>query len=1158
MNKYRRLRLCYDLNKFKGHFLNIMQMMVILVLGVSSAHATSTSSHPEMDININDATLAEFFEEIQLHSEFVFFYKDDILKDDMKISINLKNASIDKILQNAFLNTNLIYKISDRQVVVKKLSKKAAVTNSKDIQETIIVSGTITETGSGMPIAGVNMMEKGTKNGTMTDFDGNYSIKVAKNAILKVSYIGYATQEVDVKGRNEIDIVLETDTAALDEVVIVGYGTQKKQNLTGAVATISGDELSNQALPNVGAALAGISPNLSINTGGALGGEPGARRSWSIRGLGSLSGNDSPLILVDGVEMDIDNLDPQNIESVSVLKDASASAIYGARAPFGVVLITTKKGKKDGTISIQYNTNVSIGTKLGIPHMESSVVYATAYNQAAANAGSPPVYSDALVERMKGYIAGTITEEYDPSNPANSIWATRRVGNANYDYTHLLLKDYKVDTKHNVHVSGGNEKTQFYVSMGYYDEEGYYAIGYDEYKRYDILSNLDTKATDWLTFGLSTKYANSRRDYPLGITTVDRDNLFALGLNHFAPNTVLYNIDGSIANPLYRNLESSGRDVRTENDLLVALNAEIEPIKGWKTRFSYNYNFKVSKFEANPKPVMVALGTGGFGNVGKPGASYESTMSDAPYSLFNVVSTYDKSLGDHNFKILGGYEQEEKNFYQQYARAENLITDRIPSLSTALGAVTVDDTIWSWSTMGYFGRFNYNYQEKYLLEVSGRYNGSSKFAKDSRWGFFPSISAGYVISEETFWTPIKSYVNRFKVRASYGQLGNQNVDNYLHTSSIPIQIQTPWIIGGARPPYAQAPSILSNGLTWETITTANLGVDIAFLNNRLNLTFDVFNRKTTDMFGPQETLPYPLGANTPLANNASLETKGFELILGWKDTLSDDFSYHAQLSLGDNKSTIIEYKNDNGLISTWYNGKVVGEMWGLTTDKIIQSATEEMPDQSAFHPKWGPGDIKYKDLDGDGKVSYGARTLDDHGDLSIIGNSAPRFNYGVNGGFKYKGFDFSMQWMGIGKRDFYPYDRMNTFWGLTSGWTESAVFKDTPVLDYWRPADETNEFGPNTDAYLPKPYFSTENVKNRRVQSKYLLNAAFFRLKTVSIGYTVPIDAVKARIFLTGGNLLTFTSLPKAIDPEQGLSAGPTGGGYPISRTFTLGLNLNF
>ncbi|GAA4302304.1 TonB-dependent receptor [Aestuariibaculum suncheonense] len=1125
---------------------------------IVEAYIPSLYAQEKIDIDIKDVTLVEFFKEIQRKTEYIFLYKEDVLNDNVKISVSLKESSLDEILRRAFLNTNLIYEISDRQVLVKKLSGKAEVIDLKTIQETILVSGIISETGTGMPIPGVNIMENGTQNGTSTDFDGNYSIKVSKDAVLVVSYVGYATQKIEVKGLNNINIVLETDTAALEEVVVVGYGTQKKQNLTGAVATVSGEELSNQPLPNVGAALAGISPNLSINVGGPLGGEPGARRSWSIRGLGSLSGNDSPLILVDGVEMDIDNLDPQNIESVSVLKDASASAIYGARAPFGVVLITTKKGKTDGKVSVQYNTNMVIGTKLGIPHMESSVVYATAYNQASANAGRPPVYSDELVERMKGYIAGTITDEYDPNNPPNSIWATRRLGNANYDYTHLLLKDAKVDTKHNVHVSGGNEKTQFYVSMGYFDEEGYYAVGYDEYKRYDILSNIDTKATDWLTFGLSTKYANSRRDYPQGITTVERENFFTLALNHFAPNTVLYNIDGSIANPIYRNIESAGRDISVDNDLLVTLKAEIEPVTGWKTRFSYNYNFKTGRRESNPKPVMVKLGNGEFGNVGKPISSYASTMTDAPYSLFNMVSTYEKGLGDHNFNILAGYEQEEKNFYQQYARAENLITDQIPSLSTALGAVVVDDTIWSWSTMGVFGRFNYNYQEKYLLEVSGRYNGSSKFAKDSRWGFFPSVSAGYVISKESFWEPIKTYVNSFKVRASYGQLGNQNVDNYLHSSSIPINIQTPWIIAGARPPYADAPNLLSSGLTWETITSANLGIDAAFLNNRLNLTVEVFNRKTTDMFGPQETLPYTLGANTPLANNASLETKGFEVILGWKDRLSDNFSYHAQVTLGDNKSIITKYKNDNGLISTWYSGKVVGEMWGLTTDKIIQSPTEEMPDQSAFHPRWGPGDIKYKDLNGDGKVSYGARTLDDHGDLSIIGNSQPRYNYGVNGGFKWKNLDFAMQWMGVGKRDFYPYDRMNTFWGLATSWTESAVFKGTPALDYWRPADETNMLGPNTDAYLPKPYFSTESVKNRRVQTGYLLNAAYFRLKTVQIGYTVPTDFVKARIFFTGGNLLTFTKLPKAIDPEQGLTAGVTGGGYPISRTFTLGLNLNF
>jgi len=316
---------------------------------------------------------------------------------------------------------------------------------------------------------------------------------------------------------------------------------------------------------------------------------------------------------------------------------------------------------------------------------------------------------------------------------------------------------------------------------------------------------------------------------------------------------------------------------------------------------------------------------------------------------------------------------------------------------------------------------------------------------------------------------VEPYVNSLKIRASYGELGNQNVASYLYIPSVPISNETPWIIGDQRPSYATTPSLISEGLTWETITTFNLGIDAGFLDNRLELTLDFFNRKTSDMFGPQETLPYTLGTGTPTANNAELETKGFELIFKWRDRISSDFSYNAQFILGDNRSTILNYKNDNGLIGTWYNGKDVGEIWGFISDGLIQAEGENMHDQSAIHPNWRPGDMKYRDLNGDGEITYGSRTLDDHGDLVRIGNTSPRFNYGFIGGFDWRGFDLFMQWSGIAKRDFSPHVNSNTFWGLARGWGNSAIFEDSPVLDYWRPADEENMFRPNTDAYFTKP-----------------------------------------------------------------------------------------
>jgi TonB-linked SusC/RagA family outer membrane protein len=617
-----------------------------------------------------------------------------------------------------------------------------------------------------------------------------------------------------------------------------------------------------------------------------------------------------------------------------------------------------------------------------------------------------------------------------------------------------------------------------------------------------------------------------------------------------------------------RYLESSGRDKTINNNLLVTTGAEIEPVTGWKTSFSYNYNIAETNEGKVSLPVLVALGNGKFGNIGKPNSAYESTLSHSPYSLANVVSSYERKLGNHYVKLLAGYEQEKKSFTSLYGRKENLISESVPSITTALGVSTLQDAKYEWATQGVFGRLNYNFKEKYLLEFSARYNGSSRFDPDSRWGFFPSASAGYQISRENFWNAIEPYINQLKIRASYGSLGNQNVDNYLYIPTVDVNPETPWIIGNARPPYALTPNIISENLTWETITMANIGVDASFLNNRLSLTLDVFNRKTTNMFGPQATLPYTLGTGTPTANNASLSTKGFELILNWNDRIGTEFSYNAQISIGDNRSKILKYRNESGFIDDWYNGKEVGEIWGFVTDGLIQTADEKMPDQTALYPNWGPGDMKYIDVNGDGKITEGVRTLADHGDLKVIGNTTPRYNIGIAAGFNWKGFDFNMNWSGSLKQDYLPGFGVNTFWGLTNSWANSAVFKGAPVLDYWRPADETNILGPNTDAYFPKPYFSNETLKNREPQTKYVLNASYLRLRNIQIGYTLPASISqkaairRARIFVSGGNLITIKSSPKDVDPEQTIVGeecyNNNGSFYPMSETLTIGVNLTF
>ena len=1108
--------------------------------------------------------LKTLLDRVEQTNKISFFYNKQLIDNKQLDGSLLNSGNLAEELAEILDGFGLAYQkhTARTYLILEKSEAEVAM------QET--VSGRITDAQTNDALPGVNILLKGTTTGTSSDVDGQFELGVPSlNDTLMISYIGYQTAELPIDGRSQIDVQLSPEAILGEEMVVVAYGEQRRANLTGSIDAIRGDALENRPASNVADLVKGAAPNLNIDMG-MRGGEPGAVSSWNIRGMGSLSGNSAPLILVDGVEMNINNIDPETIESISILKDASASAIYGSRAPFGVVLITTKQGHAGEGVRISYSNNFSINAPMKVPSFIDSYTWATAYNQAAANAGAAAVYGEEQMQRIQGYLNGTFEHEYDPNNPIDNIWAGRREGNANYDWPQVLVKDYSSSQKHNINVSGGNEHTQYYISGGFSDQEGMYEYGYDSYDRYNFLSNLTTEITDWFTFNSSLKYARGRTDYPVGQTTVGREHWFR-EIIMFAPMMPFYNINGTIQSPLVRLMQDTGRIKTETNDFFITLGSEIEPLDGWLIDFSYNYNNINTQQAVNPRPVLVELGTGEYGNIGKPSSGYQSTFTRNTFSLLNLVTTYQQDFGSHHFSILGGYEQEENLYANLAGTAENLITDEVPSISTALGATTLNDRQYHWATQGVFGRFNYNFDEKYLLEVSARYNGSSRFAEGSRWGLFPSASVGYNISQEDFWNPISPYVNMFKLRASYGSLGNQNVANYLYLPTIPVSSELSWIIDNERPPFSNAPGLISDQLTWETITTFNLGLDAEFLDHRLSLTFDWFDRVSSDMLGPSETLPYVLGASTPRSNNAELSTRGFEIALTWSDYLSNTFAYNVGLSIGDNKTTITRYRNEEGLIGTWYEGKEVGEIWGLTSDGLIQSADEPMPDQSRYHANWGPGDMKYKDLNGDDVVDDGMRTLDDHGDLSIIGNTSPRYNIGITAGFNWRAFDFNMFWQGIGKRDYYPHLNSTNFWGMITAATNSGLYKNSPALDYWRPADDESILGPNTDAYFAKPYFTSETNKNRQIQTRYLLDASYLRLKNLQIGYTLPqnlLDSLflsSARIYLSGENLLTFTALPDTYDPETVIASDPSHGGYltagviyPTSRSFSIGLNVTF
>ncbi len=1150
----------------------IFSMLVLLSFGNGFSQA-------KVSIHLEKASIQQVMDILENQTGHVFLYKDGILDMNQKYSFDYSDEPFEEVLKGVCETAGVDYEIrSNRQILLKE--KVREVLMSRAVQQQQTVTGVVTDQrGQSMP--GVTVVVKGTTTGTVTDAEGRFKLDVpAGRDILQFSFVGMRTQEISLEGRSTITVAMDEETIGMDEIIVVGYGTQKKANLTGSLEVVSGDDLASRPAAQTSQLLQGQSPSMLI-TMGLRGAEPGAGQKIQVRGIGSITGDASPLVLVDGVEMDMNLVDPSSIENITILKDASASAVYGSRAAFGVILIQTKRGS-DRPMRLSYSNITSANVPYYVPDMLDSYTYATMFNQANANAGLGPVFGPEQMERIKGYMEGTYPYPYNPEQPPFSQWRGRWDGNANINWPQLYFKDYSIQQKHNINLEGGDEKNQYYATIGYQDQPGVMTWGNDRYQRYNILANVSSQVNDWARFDFSGRFARTERDYPNGGVWNDRSGYW-MHINILWPTMPQYNIDGTLHNPIQVALMDGGRILTNNNNARFSIGTELEPVTGWKTNVRYNYTYRAGTTTNTLFPVPVHIADGSMGNIGFPQTGLREELRTGHYSVFTAYSQFEKSIQNHYFSVMAGFEQDYEFNRNMYGEGSELISVEVPSISTALGTKVVDDVINHWATQGIFGRVNYNFNEKYLLEVSARYDGSSRFEKGQRWGFFPSASVGYTISRENFWAAVEPVVQLLKIRASYGSLGNQtiigsrivrsgqafsevldpNVANYLYLEEIPITQRLGRIIDGVRPNYAGMPGIRSENLTWETVTTANLGIEAGFLNNRMLLEADLYNRVTDNMMGPSIQLPSVLGAGAPTANNAKLETKGYEISLSWRDRI-ENFAYHAKVSLGDYQATILEYVNETRNVHTWYAGKKHGDVWGLTTDGIIQQAGEPIHDQSYYYATWGPGDIKYVDLTGEGVIDPGEQTLDNHGDLSIIANTTPRYLVSLTSGFNWGSWDFNMFWQGIGSQPFVPLPGSEFYWGHVNNPNSAILIKDSYHLDYWRPADETNFLGPNTDSYKPKPYFSSERNKNLQTQTRFIDNARYFRLKNLQIGYTLPQTVIgklpieHLRVYFSGENLLTLQSLPKGYEPENMVASDTYMRTYPIYQMYSLGLNISF
>ncbi|SEJ50478.1 TonB-linked outer membrane protein, SusC/RagA family [Cyclobacterium xiamenense] len=1033
----------------------------------------------------------------------------------------------------------------------------------------VTVSGTVTD-ANGEPIPGATVSVPGTSIGTATDLDGKYTITVPDGASLVFSFIGFESQTVEVGNRQTINISLVESTANLDEVVVVGYGTQQKVNLTGAVGVATSERLEGRPIANVAEGLQGVIPNLNI---APRNGDPSQSPSFNIRGFQSINGG-SPLVLVDNVPMDLNRVNPNDIESVSVLKDAAAAAVYGARAAFGVILVTTKSGKA-GKVNVSINSQFSLAKPIfNMDPVTDPHDFVNARNIANIRTNGVPSFDDDMVEGTRRWSENPI-----PENEWGVVDGNLRFYGFN-NYQNDIMTTFAPTQQHDVTISGGSETSNYFVSFGHLNKDGYLDSDRNEnFKRYNVLMKGEFKVNDWLTLDEKIVVNTQKSDKPyfynwdVNINSLARVNPI---MPIQFPDLPFYLQQGDReqyeqyigmyfgGTNFFPYLEDGGRSTWTRNDIWLTQGATLTPVKGLtiKGNFSYNYNYRNSQDVASKIEIVSnnLLEANPISN-GFSGNDFINEVNDInQYYVFNAYADYEFSLPEkHSLTAMVGFNQEWGQNKRVRAQANTLITPLITDLNATIGMQQTFGSSNHNSLRGGFFRVNYIFDERYLIESNGRYDGTSRFPTDDRFGFFPSLSVGWRISNENFMANTSSWLDELKIRASYGTLGNQLLGNnfYPYIPTMGIGQSGFMMTAGQRTPFVSPAGLVSPTLTWETVISQNLGVDFTMFGGKIDASFDVFTRDTKDMLMRQE-YPAILGTAAPASNAADSRTTGWELALTWKDRPRNDLSYDVTLALSDWTAKITKFDNPNGAIPSgtsstnqYYEGQALNEIWGYRTVGIFQTQEEvdNAADQSALGANWRPGDIQYEDLNGDGVINPGNNTLANTGDRTIIGNSTPRLSFGINNNVQWRNFTLNLFFQGIWRRDHWP----------TSGnWTWFFPFNAGHVEKYFI-TDSWSE--DNRDAYFAHPHISTNDKKNIQPQSRFLQNAGYIRLKNLQLGYNIPVFLTDklglqtANVYFAGMNLWEYSPIRDPLDPETIYSGAIE---YPMQRIYTLGVRLSF
>ena len=1062
-----------------------------------------------------------------------------------------------------------------------------------------LVKGTIVDV-NGNPIPGASVMVPGSTTGTVTQIDGTFSLNVAEGTTVEVGCLGYTTVKVNAK--NGMKVVLKEDALMLSDVVVVGYGTQKKANLTGAVATVDVNKtLEARSTADLGKALQGAVPGLTVlNTSGKIGAEP----TVVIRGVGTLSNSatSTPLYVVDGVPIDnISYLNTQDIESISVLKDASSSSIYGTRAAFGVVLITTKSAKTTEHIQVNYTNNFGWSQATTLPDYPTVLDQISALNQVNHRYGLDSELFGMYLDR-DAYIKAA--EAWQNKHGGKSGYREMVEGDdyipgvgyvADWDVAGIMFNNAAPSQNHTISVQGNVGKTNYYMSFGYDKEQGLMNFNPDKLKKYNATVNVTTQVNDWIQIGARVNYVN--KDYEDCTDALRQGSyqyLWRWG-SFFGPWGYFSNgLTGRNAIS-YRTQAGEGW-TKTDN-LRIGGFTKINIVKGLTLNADFTYLQNNMRYKQVNLPVHM-MNTWSI-------TPSETTMSTTTYIdarrsytrgyNTNIYGNYEFSIaGKHNFNIMAGFNADESEYEYLRGTYNNILDTNLPEISLTFDSENKNIFGHNHSetgSAGFFGRINYNYKDRILLELNGRYDGSSKFPENNRWAFFPSASAGWRISEEPFFAPAKSIVNNAKIRASYGEIGNQEVGSNMYIATIARQgSNVNWLgTGSTKMDTFGMPKMVSSTLSWETLATTNFGIDLGFLNGELNATFDWFQRDTKNMLAPGQTMPQVLGASAAYENAGTLRSRGWEITIDWHHNFNGANVY-AIANLADYKTVIKEWNNDSMLLNSNYSGKRYGDIWGFETDRYFEASDFVGKDEKGnYIPAegvasqvklqtgkfiYGPGDIKFVDQNGDKEINGGKGTVDDHGDLVVIGNTEPRYQYSLRIGGDWKGFDLDLYFQGVGKR---------------SMWTQSAF-----VMPFMRGADAlyksqtsyiTNEDAEKgiIDQNATYPRLTQGGAAKGTVsvlengstnfypQSKYLVNMAYLRLKNITIGYTLPtqltkkVKISKVRVYGSIYNAFDIIDHTKkyGIDPEMNkgegkLADGTWGRTDPMLRTYSCGIQITF